>query len=183
MSQTLTLIISSFKCKLAKHSPLAWTSNDDILKKLTIITLLCYLTVKPKNASIKFSQNPAVLDTSVTIKCEPRGFPEPSYTITVNASIIVANGSGGMRTIGKVKWNDTGLYCCTAANKLGSDLAFGFLRVTGKIKMNKFVQILKISILPDLQSMLQLYQHANARLYNINNFNFVAIFALLLHFV
>jgi hypothetical protein len=150
---------------------------------LTTITLLSYLTVKPKKTYIKFSQNPAVLDTSVTITCESRGFPEPIYTITVNATIIVAYGSERIRTIGKVKWNDTGLYCCTTSNELGSDLDFEFLRVTGKIEMNKFVQILKISILPDLQSMLQLYQHANARLYNINNFNFVAIFALLLHFV
>ena len=93
--------------------------------------------VKPKETAIKFSQNPATLGNSVAIKCVSRGFPEPSYTITHNGTIV---STYPVYTIAKVKWNDIGIYSCTARNTLGSDSDVDFLHVTGKIRcLDKFI--------------------------------------------
>ena len=89
-----------------------------------------YFTAKPEKTTINFSQNPAKLGNSVIIKCESRGFPEPSYTITLNGTKIVSTEK--TYNITEVKWNNTGGYECTATNKLGSDSASEFLDVTSK---------------------------------------------------
>ena len=94
----------------------------------------CYLTVKPRETSIRFSQNPVKLGDSFTIKCESRGFPEPSYAITLNGTTTVS--AEKTYTIQKVMWNDTGTYECTATNTRGSDLVSALLDVTSKLKVN-----------------------------------------------
>ncbi len=92
--------------------------------------MFCSFTVKPKVTSIEFAQNPAKLGKSVTIKCKSLGFPEPSYTITLNGTATVSIEK--TYTIPIVGWNDTGTYNCTATNERGSDWAADFLDVTGK---------------------------------------------------
>jgi hypothetical protein len=98
-------------------------------------TWVCSFTVKPKDTVIGFSQNPVELNNSVTIKCESRGFPPPSYKITLNDTKTVS--SDKTHTIHNVKLNDAGTYTCTATNTNGSDSDSMFLVVTGKMKFTK----------------------------------------------
>ncbi len=64
------------------------------------------------------------------MKCKSRGFPEPSYTITLNGTKTVSTEE--TYTINEVKWNDIGTYNCTATNEHGSDSAAEFLDVASK---------------------------------------------------
>ena len=85
---------------------------------------------KPWNTAIKFSENPAVINESVTITCSSDALPKPNYTIYRN-DIEVA--SSMTYTIIRVNRTHGGTYKCIANNSLGKDSASDFLAVNGKI--------------------------------------------------
>ncbi|XP_028397084.1 hemicentin-1-like [Dendronephthya gigantea] len=74
---------------------------------------------KPTKTVIKFSQNPAVIDESVTITCTSEGSPQPSYTIYHNGTKV--SSTCYPYSIPKLKWKDAGRYNCIASNLLGND--------------------------------------------------------------
>jgi hypothetical protein len=89
-----------------------------------------FFTVKPKDTSIEFTQNPAIFGRSVTIMCKSRGFPGPlSYTIFHNDTPLINEKM--YTTI--VAWSDAGTYKCFGEDEHGNYSASGFLNVKGKL--------------------------------------------------
>jgi hypothetical protein len=74
----------------------------------------------------------AVCGQPVNITCMSDGFPEPSYTITHNGSLI---SNKTKHTIQVVNWSDSGTYKCLAKNELGNDSASTNFTV-GKIMLH-----------------------------------------------
>mgnify|MGYP002803380142 CR=1 FL=1 len=124
-NQTLTLNIvdettkGNYTCLAESHPNPGYKDNK---------TIVVQVNFKPKDTSITFSQNPAKLGNSVTIKCDSRGFPPTNYTIILNGTKTVSFRE--MHIISKMMWNDTGTYNCTASNAFGSDSDSNFLNFT-----------------------------------------------------
>ena len=103
-----------------------------MLISLVIKRLRFFFTVIPKNTTITFTKDPAVVGGNVAVMCESNGLPEPSYTIFHNDTKIVSNKS--TYAINNVQYSDAGTYKCIASNKLGNNPASKNLTV-GKITL------------------------------------------------
>ena len=76
-------------------------------------------TVEPRNTKIQpFREVRATVGRPLTITCKSDGYPEPSYNITHNGTVVSTENK---YDIINVRYRDAGTYACIATNKFGDD--------------------------------------------------------------
>ena len=83
-------------------------------------------------ATISLTPKNPTLGTPLVLLCTSDGFPEASFTITHNDSVVSATNKF---TICEIKWTDAGTYKCVATNVIGSATDSKILKVLGKIEL------------------------------------------------